>query len=392
MLTVARVTLREIRMALKAPFRISSGEVRERRVLLLELESAAGAKTWSECVAFQYPNYSAETVDTAWLALSQWLLPRLLGVPLPDADAAHRLLDADVRGHRMAKAALEMGTWALWAEEARVPLAALLGGTRRRVAAGISLGIRSDPGQLVEDATAAAEQGYCKIKLKIAPGADMEFVAAVRQAMPDAPLMVDANNAYSIGDAELLARLDGYGLIMVEQPLEHEDLVRHAQLQRRMRTPICLDESITSVARAEDMIRLASGRIINIKPGRVGGLGPSRDIHDICLAAGVPVWCGGMLETGIGRAYNVALASLPGFTLPGDLSPSSRYWHRDIVRPEWCMAADGHVDVPFDRAGIGVEVDREYVDSLTVRRMVATAPTPPPRSSLPEQVTPPAGR
>jgi o-succinylbenzoate synthase len=377
MLTLTRATLREIRMQLKAPFRISSGEVRERRVLLLELESAAGARTWSECVAFQYPNYSPETVDTAWLALTEWLLPRLLGVPLTGPQAAHALLEADVRGHRMAKAALEMGLWGLAAEEAGIPLARLVGGTRSRVAAGISLGIRSEPAQLVEDAAAAAAAGYCKIKLKIAPGADVAFVAAVRQALPATPLMVDANNAYTIADAELLAQLDAFHLVMVEQPLDHEDLVRHAELQRRMRTPLCLDESITSLARAEDMIRLGSGRIINIKPGRVGGFTSALAIHELCIAHYVPVWCGGMLETGIGRAYNIALASLPGFTLPGDLSPSARYWQRDIVSPEWTMDASGDVAVPLDRPGIGVAVDEEQVEALTVRRLVVTADAAP---------------
>jgi o-succinylbenzoate synthase len=372
-LTLARATLREIPMQLKAPFRISSGEVRERRALLLELESAAGARTWSECVAFQLPNYSPETVDTAWLALTEWLLPRLLGVPLAGPEAAHALLEADVRGHRMAKAALEMGLWGLAAEEAGEPLARLLGGTRTTVAAGISLGIRPDPEQLVDDATAAAAAGYCKIKLKIGPGADVQYVAAVRRALPDAALMVDANNAYTIADADLLAQLDAYDLEMVEQPLEHEDLVRHAELQQRMRTPICLDESITSLARAEDMIRLGSGRIINIKPGRVGGFTSSLAIHELCAAHDVPVWCGGMLETGIGRAYNIALASLPGFTLPGDLSPSARYWQRDIVSPEWTMDATGHVTVPLDRPGIGVDVDEERIEALTVRRFVATS-------------------
>jgi o-succinylbenzoate synthase len=368
------VTLREIGIALKAPFRISSGEVRERRALLLELESAEGARTWSECVAFQYPNYSSETVDTAWLALTEWLLPRLLGVALPGQESAHAILEAGVRGHRMAKAALEMGLWGLAAEQAGAPLARLIGGTRTAVAAGISLGIRSDPAQLVDDAMAAAAAGYRKIKLKIAPGADIEFVAAVRTALPDAPMMVDANNAYDITDAALLAELDAYNLVMIEQPLEHEDLVRHAELQRRLRTPLCLDESITSLARAEDMMRLGSGRIINIKPGRVGGFSASIAIHDLCIAHDIPVWCGGMLETGIGRAYNIALASLPGFTLPGDLSPSARYWHRDIVSPEWTMDATGNVAVPLERPGIGVDVDVQQLEKLTSRRLELAAP------------------
>src|SRR5690606_21194347 len=224
----------------------------------------------------------------------------------------------------------------------------------------------SSPEALVEKAVSAARDGYRKIKLKIEPGADIEYVAAVRRALPHAPLMVDANNAYTLDDAPRLAQLDAFDLIMIEQPLEHEDLVRHAALQRQLRTPICLDESITSLNRAEDMIELGSGRIINIKPGRVGGFTSSLAIHDLCVRHGVPVWCGGMLETGIGRAYNVALASLPGFTIAGDLSPSARYWERDIVRPEWTADADGMVTVPADRPGIGVAVDEAMIDDLTV--------------------------
>ncbi|HEX6598092.1 MAG TPA: o-succinylbenzoate synthase, partial [Gemmatimonadaceae bacterium] len=209
------------------------------------------------------------------------------------------------------------------------------------------------------------------VKLKIQPGADVEYVRAVRRALgPDISLMVDANSAYILADAPVLSQLDEFALIMVEQPLGHDDLVRHAELQRRLATPICLDESITSVERAEDMIALGSGRIVNIKPGRVGGYSASLAIHDLCMRAGVPVWCGGMLESGVGRAYNVALASLPNFRLPGDLSPSKRYWERDLVEPEWTMDSVGCVGVPLGRAGIGVGVDVERVEGLTVRREV----------------------
>jgi len=207
------------------------------------------------------------------------------------------------------------------------------------------------------------------VKLKIQPGADVEFVRAVRTAVgPGISLMVDANSAYTLADAPLLAQLDEFGLIMIEQPLAHDDLVRHAELQRRLSTPICLDESITSVDRAVDMIALGSGRIINIKPGRVGGYSASLAIHDLCMRHGIPVWCGGMLESGVGRAYNIALASLPNFTLPGDLSPSRRYWDRDLVDPEWTMDADGQVRVPLNRAGIGVTPDVARIEELTVRR------------------------
>lgn len=367
-LRLDRVALREIRLPLREPFRISSGSVSERRILLLELSDADGARSWAECVAGEEPNYSPETIDTAWLAIREWLAPRLLGRELPGPEAVAPLLEAGVRGHLMAKAALEMGCWALDAERRGVPLAERLGGTREAVATGISLGIQGSPEALVERAAEALAAGYRKVKLKIMPGADLEFVRAVREALgPAAPLMADANSAYSLADADHLARLDELGLMMIEQPLGPDDLVRHAELQRRLRTPVCLDESITGVERAEDMIALGSGRIVNVKPGRVGGFGASLAIHDLCAAHGVPVWCGGMLESGIGRAYNVALASLPNFSLPGDLSPSARYWARDVVRPEWTMDAAGMVRVPRDRPGLGVEPDRDRIDDLTVR-------------------------
>jgi O-succinylbenzoate synthase len=222
---------------------------------------------------------------------------------------------------------------------------------------------------------AAVAEGYRKIKVKIRPGQDVAYVRAVRAALGDAiSLMADANSAYTLADADRLAELDEFGLIMLEQPLGDDDIVRHAALQRRLATPICLDESITSVDRAEDMIQLGSGRIVNIKPGRVGGFAASRAIHDLCAEAGLPVWCGGMLESGIGRAYNVALASLPNFSLPGDLSPSARYWAQDVVTPEWTMDADGMVRVPREQPGLGVAVDTDRIDALTVRSEVLTAP------------------
>jgi len=374
MLVIDRITLREIRLTLKEPFRISSGLVQERRIALLELTDRDGVTAWSECVAFQLPNYTAETIETAWLAIREWLAPRILGRELAGPEAVHAVLDKDIKGHNMAKAAIEMGCWGVAAEAASVSLSALLGGTRDRVATGISLGIQREPALLVQRARSAMAAGYRKIKVKIQPGQDIEYVSAVRDAIGSAiDLMADANSAYTLDQADHLAQLDAFSLIMLEQPLGDDDLVRHAQLQARMSTPICLDESITSVDRAEDMIFLKSGRIVNIKAGRVGGLSVSRVIHDICRNAGIPVWCGGMLETGIGRAYNVALASLPGFSLPGDLSPSARYWARDIVAPEWTMDSDGMVRVPRDRPGIGVTVDADFIDSLTDRTETLSA-------------------
>ncbi len=368
MIHLDRVVLREIRLPLREPFRISSGVMSERRILLLELFDTEGVSTWSECVVDDAPNYSYETLDTAWPTIVRFLAPRLLGRAVEAPGDVHDILSRDVRGHNMAKAALEMGSWAIAATKAGLPLARMLGGTRERIATGISLGIQKDEATLIARASDALAAGYKKVKIKISPGRDIEWIAAVRTAVGDAAhLMADANNAYTLDDMERLALLDDFGLMMIEQPLACDDIVRHATLQKRLRTPLCLDESITSLERAQDMVTLGAGRIINIKPGRVGGFAQSLAIHDFCTESGIPVWCGGMLESGIGRAYNVALASLPNFTLPGDLSPSARYWARDIIEPEWTMDADGMVDVPLHSPGIGVTVDRERVDALTVR-------------------------
>lgn len=368
MIQIDRIILREIRLPLREPFRISSGEMRERRILLLELFDRDGAHTWAECVVDDAPNYSYETIDTAWPTITHWLAPRLLGQRIESHTDVHALLEQDVRGHNMAKASLEMGCWAIAALQNGLPLARLLGGTRTRIGTGISLGIQRDAETLVRKATESLALGYQKVKIKIMPGRDVEWVMAVRQAVGDAAhLMADANNAYSLADADRLAQLDALNLMMIEQPLAHDDLLRHAELQKRLKTPLCLDESITSLDRAQDMVSLRAGRIINIKPGRVGGFAQSLAIHDFCEEHGVPVWCGGMLESGIGRAYNVALASLPNFSLPGDLSPSARYWTQDIVSPEWTMDAEGMVDVPLNAPGLGVAVDAERIESLAVR-------------------------
>jgi O-succinylbenzoate synthase len=343
--------------------------VSERRIALLELRDVAGAVAWSECVAGEVPNYSPETIDTAWLAITEWLAPRVLGQPFEAPGEVFPVLERDIRGHHMAKAAIEMGVWGLEATRLGMPLSRLLGGTRREIDVGISLGIQSSPEALAARVKSALEAGYRKVKIKIMPGSDVSFVRAARDACgPDAPLMADANNAYTLEDTDKLAELDDLDLMMIEQPLAFDDLVRHAELQRRLRTPLCLDESITSLDRARDMVSLKSGRIVNIKPGRVGGLASSVAIHDYCEANGIPVWCGGMLESGVGRAYNVALASLPNFVKPGDVSPSSRYWQQDIVTPEWTMTDQGTMVVP-EGSGIGVDVNVGRVDDLTVRQV-----------------------
>jgi o-succinylbenzoate synthase len=369
MLRIESIVLREIGLALKEPFQISSGTQNRRRILLVELRSADGVEGWGECTAGEFPNYGPEAADTAWIALREWVAPRVLGRDFAGPEEIHPALENNFRGHNMAKAAVEMAAWELTARAEGVSLSKKLGGTRERIRVGISLGIQASPEALVEKARTSLERGYRKVKIKIKPGMDVEYVRAVREALgPDAPLMADANNAYSLDDTASLEALDALGLMMIEQPLAWDDLLRHVELQKRLKTPICLDESITSVDRAADMIALGSGKIVNIKAGRVGGFVQSKAIHDLCESHGIPVWCGGMLESGVGRAHNVALSSLPNFTLPGDVSPSERYWERDIVLPEWTMDREGWVNVPVGEPGMGVKVDLDRVEDLTVRR------------------------
>jgi O-succinylbenzoate synthase len=369
MLRIESLTLRELRLALREPFQISSGTQSRRRIVLVELRSADGVEGWGECTAGEFPNYSPDATDTAWHAVREWVAPRVLGRSFAGPEEIHPVLEVNFRGHNMAKAAVEMAAWELAARAEGVSLSRKLGGIRERIKVGISLGIQASPEALIEKARAALERGYRKVKIKIKPGADVEYVRAAREALgPEAPLMADANNAYRLDDTSGLEALDELGLMMIEQPLAWDDLLRHAELQRRLRTPVCLDESITSVDRAADMIHLNSGRIVNVKAGRVGGFVQSKAIHDLCEAHGIPVWCGGMLESGIGRGHNVALASLPNFTLPGDVSPSERYWERDIVIPEWTMDREGWVDVPVDQPGMGVRPDLDRIENLTVRR------------------------
>lgn len=368
--------LREIHLPLREPFVAAHGMVETRRILLLELADGDGDVAWSECVAMAEPSYTPDTVDTAWLAIREWIAPRVLGRAFTEPADAHVTITAGIRGHQMARAAVEMGVWGLEAVRRGVSLARLLGGTRAELVTGLAIGMQPSPETLVERVRQAIADGYPRVKIKIGPGADLEPLTALRDTVGcQVAISADANSAYTLADADHLAQLDGLGLEMIEQPLAWDDLVRHAKLQQRLETPVCLDESITSLDRVEDMLLLDSGRIVNLKPGRVGGFTESLAIHDLCRRRDVPLWCGGMLESGIGRAYNVALASLPGFTLPGDLSPSARYWERDVVRPEWTMDDRGHVAVPRDRPGIGVDVDRDWIEDLTVRREVLLSPS-----------------
>lgn len=361
---IRRVELREIHLKLKERFEISTGGWDLRRILLLRMESE-GAEAWSECVAAEAPNYSYETPETAWHVLTEYVLPGIVG---KEVDGARGILDPVgwIRGHPMALATVEMGAWCLEAEETGMSLKERLGGARDAVPVGVSVGLQGSDDDLLRQVESRIQAGYRKIKVKIKPGRDVEMVRKVRERFPEVPLMADANSSYTLDDAPRLGELDDLGLMMIEQPLAYDDLREHALLQARLKTPICLDESIVSPGDARLALELGAGRIINIKPGRVGGFRSSVAIHDLCAEQGVPVWCGGMLEAGVGRAYNLALASLPNFTLPGDISESRRYWEEDIVDPEFVMAG-GMMPVP-DGVGMGVTVRLDRVEALTRRR------------------------
>ncbi len=360
---IHRIELREIALRLRERFEISSGGRQDRRVLLLKLE--AGDHTgWGECVAAEDPGYSYETTETAWSVFDEFLIPGVLGQEMEDARDLLGPVEW-VRGHRMAKAGLEMAAWDLEARRRGVSLADLLGGRAGEIAVGVSVGLQPTDEALLSNVARYVDEGYARIKIKIKPGRDVDMLGAVRQAFPDLPMMADANSAYTLDDLGVLKALDRLELMMIEQPLAHDDLLDHSRLQRSLDTPICLDESIRSVRDAELALELGAGRIINIKPGRVGGFSQARAIHDLCLDRGVPVWCGGMLESGVGRAHNLALASLPGFSLPGDISASRRYWERDVVDPEFELRG-GTMTVP-DGLGMGVRVREEDLPLLTRR-------------------------
>jgi O-succinylbenzoate synthase len=361
---IREVELMEIHLRLIERFEISTGGWDQRRVLLLRMESEDG-EAWSECVAAEAPNYSYETPETAWHILTEYVLPAVVGSEFQGPGAILEPVSW-IRGHPMAVATVEMGAWALEAVGKDLSLAALLGGSRQAVPVGVSVGLQGTDDELLKQVEDRLAQGYKKIKLKIKPGRDVAMVRKVRDAFPHAPLMVDANSSYTLADVAVLKELDGMNLMMLEQPLSFEDLRDHALLQAQLQTPICLDESIRGAGDTLLALELGSGRIINIKPGRVGGFTSSLKIHDLCAERNVPVWCGGMLEAGIGRAYNLALASLPNFLLPGDISESRRYWAQDVVEPEFVME-EGMMPVPTG-SGIGVRVRRDRVESLTFRR------------------------
>jgi len=355
---IEAVELRRVSLPLVAPFRTSFGTEAVRDVLLVRVVTARG-EGWGECVARSEPLYSPEFVDAAVVVVRDHLLPRLWPVEQPE-DVAGAL--RPVKGHVMAKAAVEAAVLDAWLRAEGVGLAAYLGGRGGMVDVGVSVGIAGSVGALLDEVDGYVAAGYRRVKLKIEPGWDVAPVAAVRAQFPDLALQVDANGAYTLADVGVLAELDGFGLLLIEQPLPDDDLAGHTTLRRRMSTPICLDESITSVARAIEAIERGACSVVNIKAGRVGGYLEAKAVHDACVARGVPVWCGGMLETGVGRAANVALASLPGFTLPADLSASDRYFTVDLTRP--FVLEGSQLAVPTG-PGIGVEPLPEALAEFT---------------------------
>lgn len=363
---LARIALRQIRMPLVRPFETSFGRTDERRIVLVEVEDSDGATGWGEVTCGERPFYNEEWVDSAWLILRDFAAPRILGRECALIAEVGATLAA-VRGHRMALGGLEAACWELEARREAKPLWQLVGGQRREIASGVSIGIQSTVEDLLERIESDLASGYQRVKIKIKPGWDVEVLKAVRDRFPTVPLMADANSAYSLADREHLKALDDFGLTMIEQPLGHDELIDHAELQRGLRTPICLDECIRTAHHAEQAIRIGACRIVNIKLGRVGGFAEALRVHDACQAAGVPVWCGGMLESGIGRAHNIALATLENFRLPGDVSASERYWSRDIVNPPIEATERGTIEVS-DEPGMGYALDLERIDALTERQ------------------------
>jgi O-succinylbenzoate synthase len=361
---IESITLREVQMRLKAPFETSFGISLNRRILLVEV-IADGISGWGEVTASETPGYNSETTDTAWHVISDFVAPALIGKKIAGASECPAILAA-IRGHEMAKSGVENALWDAEAKLKGVPLSKLLGGTLTEIACGVSLGIRENPASLAKRVEEELRGGYQRIKLKIKAGKDLDYVAAVRKEFPNILLSVDANSAYRLEDAPHLRKLDEFNLLMMEQPLNWDDIYAHSKLQSQIKTAICLDECINNARHALTAIELKACRIINVKLGRVGGHSEARRVEEVCRKHSIPVWCGGMLETGIGRAHNIAMSTLAGFTLPGDVSASQRYWHEDIIEPEVVVSAKGTIHVP-KTPGIGYAVRRDRIEQLTVR-------------------------
>jgi O-succinylbenzoate synthase len=358
-----KIVLRKMSMKLKSPFQTSFGTQIVRNFIVVEVHTKEFVG-YGECVVSGEPLYSEETVGTAWHMLQDFLVPMLFEQgEIVHPDDIGKLF-APIRRNNMAKSAVEGAYWDLYAKQQGISLARALGGSKDQIEVGISLGIEEDINDLFRNVEKYLELGYRRMKIKIKPGKDVEVIRALRQRFGDIPMMADANSAYTLEDVELLKQLDEFNLMMIEQPLAHDDIIDHAKLQRELKTPICLDESIHSLEDARKAIELGSTRIINLKIGRVGGLSEAKRIHDLCRTKGIPMWCGGMLESGIGRAHNIAVTTLPNFTLPGDTAGSSRYWVEDIIKPEVEVSSDGTIAVP-DAPGIGYEPVPELLDKYT---------------------------
>jgi O-succinylbenzoate synthase len=364
---IESIELRHIKMELVSPFVTSMGTEYDEEHILVRVEGE-GITGWGESVAEGTPFYSYETVQTAWHILKDFLIPSVLGKDLKDVAEAIALY-AKVRGHMMAKAGLEAALWDAFAKSQNISLSKMLGGTRPKVDVGVIIGIQSSESDLIKKVEGYLAEGYKRIKIKISPGLDMQFIRALRKEFPGLLLQVDANSAYTLDDTSLFKKMDEYDLSLIEQPLGYEDIFDHSKLQRELKTPICLDESIHSLDDTRAAIELGNCRIISIKPGRVGGFTESKLIHDYCASMKIPVWHGGMLESGIGHAGNVALASLSNFTLPGDISASKRYYKEDIVEPEFVVNPDGTMDVPV-MPGIGVGVNMKMLEKVTVYKEI----------------------
>ena len=363
---IQSIELREICLPLIHFFETSFGRTTERRIVLARVKDADGAEGWGECTAGEGPFYSDEWTDSAWSTLSEFLGPMVLGQRVESAAEVFALM-RPVRGHRMAKATIETACWDLEANQLGVPLWKHLGGTRREISCGVSIGIQDTPDVLLEKIRMEVDAGYQRIKIKIKPGWDTGIVARVRSEFPNIRLMGDANSAYSLADVPLFQDLDRFNLMMLEQPLSHDDIFDHAKLQQQIQTPICLDESIRTAEDASHAIAMGSCKIINVKLGRVGGHSEAKRVEAVARENDIPVWCGGMLESGVGRAHNIAMSTLAGFSLPGDVSASARYWEEDIIEPPVTVSAKGTIMAPA-APGIGFNLNLPRIDALTVRK------------------------
>jgi o-succinylbenzoate synthase len=361
---IESIIIREIHMKLNSPFETSFGTVQDRRIIFVETV-VDGVSGWGEVTCGESPAYNSETTDTAWIVLSEFVCPAVLGKTIAHASDFPALV-AHIRGHEMAKSGVENALWDAESQIRGVSLATLLGGARDEIASGVSLGIRENPDALVKRVRQELASGYQRIKLKIKPGKDLDYVAAVRKEFPNILLSVDANSAYTLNDVAHLKSLDEFKLLMMEQPLSWDDIYAHSKLQPQIKTAICLDECIFNTRHALAAIELEACRIINIKLGRVSGHTEARLMQAACLERSIPVWCGGMLESGIGRAHNIAMSTLPGFTLPGDVSASARYWKEDIIEPAVEVTPKGTIKVPKG-PGLGYVVRRDRIEKLTVR-------------------------